>query len=74
VKTEIVIDSSGTYYEVVGGQRSSGSAITANGQTKKLVQAQISLNDCLACRYVFVQVLLRTRADRLLSGLNEAGA
>jgi len=45
-----MIDSSGAYYEVVSGDGPSSSPTTVNGQTKKLSQAQISLNDCLACR------------------------
>jgi hypothetical protein len=50
VQTEIQIDSSGSYYEVsVNGL----SQNKTNGVgAKKLEQAQISLNDCLACRYV----------------------
>ncbi|KAH7923406.1 iron hydrogenase [Leucogyrophana mollusca] len=45
--TEIVIDSSGSYYEV----SASGPVPNASTKTteKKLQQAQISLNDCLAC-------------------------
>lgn len=39
-QTEILIDASGSYYEV-GSQ-----------SQKKLEQAQINLNDCLACRFV----------------------
>lgn len=39
VQTEIVIDASGSYYEVSSTQ-----------SQKKLEQAQINLNDCLACR------------------------
>uniref|UniRef100_A0A8H7Y3A8 Cytosolic Fe-S cluster assembly factor NAR1 n=1 Tax=Psilocybe cubensis TaxID=181762 RepID=A0A8H7Y3A8_PSICU len=38
--TEISIDSNGGYYEVTAGEKS---------KNKKLEQAQISLNDCLAC-------------------------
>jgi hypothetical protein len=41
-QTEIVIDSTGAYFEV---------ASAADAQsTRKLEQAQINLNDCLACR------------------------
>jgi len=49
-QTEIRIDSSGGYYEVApsGGQ--------IEGQ--KLEQAQISLNDCLACRFVYSSSLV----------------
>lgn len=43
--TEIHIDSSGAYYEVSGND--SSSQPTSSG--KQLEQAQISLNDCLAC-------------------------
>jgi hypothetical protein len=44
VQTEIQIDASGAYYEVgQGTTRDSGS-------TQKLQTAEISLNDCLACR------------------------
>ncbi|KAL1741841.1 iron hydrogenase [Schizophyllum fasciatum] len=39
--TEIHIDSSGAYYEV--------SSFTETSQGRKLEQAQINLNDCLAC-------------------------
>ncbi|KAH7888586.1 iron hydrogenase [Phlebopus sp. FC_14] len=47
--TEIIIDSTGSYYEV----SSKGSAqIAPKGLERKLEQAQISLNDCLACRQV----------------------
>lgn len=41
VQTEIMIDSAGSYYEV--------EEVSKAG--RKLEQAQISLNDCLACRY-----------------------
>jgi hypothetical protein len=44
MQTEIQIDASGAYYEV--GQGSTGSS----GGTQKLQTAEISLNDCLACR------------------------
>jgi hypothetical protein len=55
LQTEIQIDSSGLYYEVsVNGL----SQNKANGiEAKKLEQAQISLNDCLACRYVSTPAL-----------------
>lgn len=46
LQTEIRIDTSGSYYEV------SAEGPKVNGAGKKLEQAQISLNDCLACRYV----------------------
>jgi len=45
-KTEIRIDSSGTYYEIGSGERE------GEGSSTKLAKAQINLNDCLACRYV----------------------
>jgi hypothetical protein len=41
-QTEIHIDGSGSYYEVS----------TESTSGKKLEQAQINLNDCLACSYV----------------------
>ena len=44
-QTEIQIDASGAYYEV--GQGSTGSS---GGTQQKLQTAEISLNDCLACR------------------------
>jgi hypothetical protein len=44
MQTEIRIDASGAYYEL--GQGSGGSS----GGTQKLQTAEISLNDCLACR------------------------
>ncbi|KAI6121523.1 iron hydrogenase [Pisolithus sp. B1] len=43
--TEIKIDSTGSYYEVSSNQDTS----TSKGAERKLQQAQISLNDCLAC-------------------------
>lgn len=46
MKTEIRIDASGAYYEVGQGAGSSGSS----SSTQKLQTAEISLNDCLACR------------------------
>lgn len=45
MQTEIQIDASGAYYEV--GQ---GSGSGSSGGTQKLQTAEISLNDCLACR------------------------
>ncbi|KAG1734744.1 iron hydrogenase [Suillus paluster] len=45
--TEIVIDSSGSYYEVSTNGVSGNSS--SKGTERKLQQAQISLNDCLAC-------------------------
>ena len=39
-QSEIKFDGQGGYYEV-----------TRDGQTTKLQEASISLNDCLACRY-----------------------
>ena len=45
LQTEIIIDSAGTYFEVAADNLSSA-------PSKKLAQAQISLNDCLACRSV----------------------
>ncbi|KXN90594.1 Cytosolic Fe-S cluster assembly factor NAR1 [Leucoagaricus sp. SymC.cos] len=44
--TEIHIDESGTYYEVSQNGTTSNAGV---GRGKKLEQAQISLNDCLAC-------------------------
>jgi hypothetical protein len=48
-QTEILIDSSGAYYEV-----SSGDGVQSARGDNKLHQAQISLNDCLACRCAFL--------------------
>lgn len=45
--TEIVIDSSGSYYEVSANGASTNAS--SKGTERKLQQAQISLNDCLAC-------------------------
>ncbi|KAG1815943.1 iron hydrogenase [Suillus subaureus] len=45
--TEIVIDSSGLYYEVSATGASTN--VSSKGAGRKLQQAQISLNDCLAC-------------------------
>ncbi|KAF9049749.1 iron hydrogenase [Panaeolus papilionaceus] len=49
--TEIMIDSSGAYYEVSPDQLTSKPMSTASRQNepRQLAQAQISLNDCLAC-------------------------
>ncbi|KAJ7045532.1 iron hydrogenase [Mycena alexandri] len=44
--TEIHIDSAGSYYEV---STQGSSQATSSGSGRKLEQAQISLNDCLAC-------------------------
>jgi hypothetical protein len=44
MQTEIRIDASGGYYEVAQGTVSSGTS------GHKLQTAEISLNDCLACR------------------------
>ncbi|EIW83209.1 iron hydrogenase [Coniophora puteana RWD-64-598 SS2] len=46
--TEIRIDSSGSYYEVAKNEPSRPSTVPQNPENK-LQQAQISLNDCLAC-------------------------
>jgi hypothetical protein len=46
-QTEIQIDASGAYYEV--GQEGADSS-GRSGSTQKLQTAEISLNDCLACR------------------------
>ena len=46
MQTEIRIDASGAYYELGQGQEGRGSS----GGTQKLQTAEISLNDCLACR------------------------
>lgn len=48
MQTEIRIDASGAYYELGQGRDSSGS-----GGAQKLQTAEISLNDCLACRWDF---------------------
>ncbi|KAH0831982.1 iron hydrogenase [Lanmaoa asiatica] len=45
--TEIRIDSSGSYYEVLSNPSVHG----ATPSERRLKQAQISLNDCLACRH-----------------------
>ncbi|KAG1802716.1 iron hydrogenase [Suillus plorans] len=45
--TEIVIDSRGSYYEVSANSVSTNAS--SKGTERKLQQAQISLNDCLAC-------------------------
>lgn len=47
MQTEIRIDASGAYYEVGQGAGPSGSS---SNSTQKLQTAEISLNDCLACR------------------------
>ncbi|KAJ3495201.1 hypothetical protein NLJ89_g10667 [Agrocybe chaxingu] len=49
--TEILIDSSGAYYEVSADGRAGGVGTLAKKEESptKLAQAQISLNDCLAC-------------------------
>ena len=49
-QTVIQIDASGSYYEIGRSSDSSGGA-SSNG-VQKLQTAEISLNDCLACRYV----------------------
>ncbi|KAJ7770229.1 iron hydrogenase [Mycena maculata] len=46
--TEIHIDLGGSYYEILT-PNSASIQPTASGSGKKLEQAQISLNDCLAC-------------------------
>jgi|SRR5882762_2664171 hypothetical protein len=53
LQTKIQIDSSGSYYEVSANGLSQNKP---NG-AKKLEQAQISLNDCLACRYVSISTM-----------------
>ena len=50
-QTEIRIDASGSYYEV------SSTPSTAPTPVRKLQQAQINLNDCLACRQVSCSIL-----------------
>jgi hypothetical protein len=52
-QTVIQIDASGTYYEVGRSADSSGGA-SKGGGAQKLETAEISLNDCLACRCVCV--------------------
>jgi hypothetical protein len=47
MQTEIRIDASGAYYEV--GREGTGSSEDTSS-TQKLQTAEISLNDCLACR------------------------
>jgi hypothetical protein len=47
MQTEIRIDASGAYYELDQGQDSRGSS---GGGAQKLQTAEITLNDCLACR------------------------
>lgn len=60
-KTEIRIDAVGGYYEV-----SSNVAVSSAGSGRKLEKAQISLNDCLACRSVPL-VLFRLHGLPLLT-------
>ncbi|KAJ2925113.1 hypothetical protein H1R20_g11973, partial [Candolleomyces eurysporus] len=54
-KTEIVVDSTGAYYEVasegvqLNKPRSTQSNEVSSSSGTKLAQAQINLNDCLAC-------------------------
>ena len=48
MQTEILIDSTGAYFEVAANNQTHPS----HSPSKKLTQAQISLNDCLACRSV----------------------
>jgi hypothetical protein len=48
VQTEIRIDSNGEYYEV------GNDLLDAQPSEQKLEKAQISLNDCLACRCVLI--------------------
>ncbi len=51
MQTEIHIDASGAYYEVSSGADDGAPASTSTAApSNKLHQAQISLNDCLACR------------------------
>ncbi|KAG5642224.1 hypothetical protein DXG03_003393 [Asterophora parasitica] len=48
--TEIQVDGSGAYYEVIqNGTRSALTNGSSAAPAKKLEQAQINLNDCLAC-------------------------
>jgi hypothetical protein len=47
MQTEIQIDANGAYYEVDRGTVLSGGS---GNSTQKLQTAEISLNDCLACR------------------------
>ena len=49
-QTEILIDSSGAYYEVSAENPTTQSSDDSTSKNK-LHQAQISLNDCLACRW-----------------------
>ena len=50
MQTEIRIDASGAYYEVE--QEGADSSTGSSSNTQKLQTAEISLNDCLACRCV----------------------
>ncbi len=47
LKTQIQVDSAGTYYEVAMDGKTAG---PSGGTKQKLTTAEISLNDCLACR------------------------
>ncbi|KAL4080371.1 iron hydrogenase [Scleroderma yunnanense] len=47
--TEIKVDSTGSYYEVSSSTDPTRNESSAKGAERKLQQAQISLNDCLAC-------------------------
>jgi hypothetical protein len=49
MQTEIQIDANGAYYEVDRGTVSSGGS-GSGSSPQKLQTAEISLNDCLACR------------------------
>lgn len=63
-----MIDSSGAYYEVSPDQLTSKPMSTASRQNepRQLAQAQISLNDCLACRCVSFQPSMILMSSNLL--------
>lgn len=48
LQTQIHVDRDGSYYEVSISSDSTGDK--PNGGGKRLETAQVSLNDCLACR------------------------
>ena len=60
LQTEILIDSAGTYFEVAANNQT----YPAHTPSKKLTQAQISLNDCLACRSVSLSSLFLVLFNR----------
>lgn len=51
MQTEIQIDANGVYYELSADNTTSTTRVkSTTGSGQKLEQAQINLNDCLACR------------------------